>query len=51
MCTKVPYVNRWLAHRMLEKLRARGYAVRSVHPCCAGHPGAWHVTRRMNHRW
>lgn len=51
MCTKIPYANRWLARRMLLKLRAQGRAVRSIHPCFAGHPGVWHVTRLSRDKW
>lgn len=51
MCTKIPYANRWLAHRALEKLQAQGRTVRSVHPCFTNHPGAWHVTHLRNKRW
>ena len=51
MCTKVPYASRWLARRMLVKLRARGHAVHSIHPCFTDHPGAWHVTRLAGQKW
>ena len=51
MCKKVPYASRWLARRMLIKLRAGGRSVRSIHPCFADHPGAWHVTRSSSSRW
>lgn len=39
MCDKIPYDNRWLARRVLNKLRASGRQVRSIHPCFTQHPG------------
>jgi hypothetical protein len=51
MCTKIPYANRWLARRTLLKLRSQGRAVRSIHPCFADHPGAWHVTSLSRDKW
>lgn len=51
MCTKVPYAKRWLARRALLKLRLSGRAVRSVHPCFADHPGAWHITSKKDRGW
>ena len=51
MCTKVPYASRCLARRMLVKLGSQGYSVRSVHPCFADHPGAWHVSSSASRRW
>lgn len=51
MCTKIPYPNRWLARQALKKVRARGGAVRSIHPCFADHPGCWHLTRQRTRTW
>lgn len=50
MCTKVPYANRWLAHRALACLRMKGVKVRAVHPCYETHVGKWHVTSKKA-RW
>ena len=46
VCTKVPYPNRWTAQAALVFLQRKGWPVKSIHPCYAGHPGAWHVTRQ-----
>jgi len=51
MCTKTPYANRWLAQRVLGKLREAGRPVRSVHPCFENHPGCWHITRQKQRPW
>lgn len=51
MCTKIPYLNRWLARQVLKKLRASGRAVRSIHPYFEDHPGCWHVTRQRARDW
>lgn len=51
VCTKIPYANRWLARRVLKKLQEQGRPVQSIHPCFAGHRGAWHVTSQKQRQW
>ncbi|GAB3862693.1 hypothetical protein GCM10028801_28700 [Nocardioides maradonensis] len=51
MCTKVPYPNRQAARHAIKAMVAKGWSVRSIHPCFDEHKGAWHITRNKPRGW